>query len=165
MGDRVAVLNDGVLQQCAPPRELYRHPANVFVAGFIGSPAMNLFALRVIDGSVSLGDCVIPVRREIAGEVVVGVRPEHLQPSNSGLEIEVRLVEELGADTYCTVGSPVATTPHRNPLPSGCRAPIPLGAAAGCACDPMGGICTSSTPTAAASTSYVAPSGHRSQGC
>ncbi|MCV7384653.1 ABC transporter ATP-binding protein [Mycolicibacter longobardus] len=103
MGDRVAVLRDGVLQQCAPPRELYRSPANVFVAGFIGSPAMNLFTVPVVDGTVSLGDCVIPVSREIAaaaGEVVVGVRPEHFESSDSGVDIDVDLVEELGADTY-----------------------------------------------------------------
>ncbi|OIS12206.1 ABC transporter ATP-binding protein, partial [Corynebacterium diphtheriae] len=56
MGDRVAVLSDGVLQQCASPRELYRNPGNVFVAGFIGSPAMNLFRLSIADSTVSLGD-------------------------------------------------------------------------------------------------------------
>jgi multiple sugar transport system ATP-binding protein len=103
MGDRVAVLRDGVLQQCAEPRELYRRPANVFVAGFMGSPAMNLFTLPVIDGAVSLGDCAIPVAREIADanhEVVVGVRPEHFQVGDSGVEIEVDVIEELGADTY-----------------------------------------------------------------
>jgi multiple sugar transport system ATP-binding protein len=103
MGDRVAVLRDGVLQQCAPPRELYRSPANLFVAGFIGSPAMNLFMLPVVDGSVSLGDCVIPVGREIATaarEVVLGVRPEHFQVGDHGVEIEVDVVEELGADAY-----------------------------------------------------------------
>lgn len=55
MGDRVAVLRDGVLQQCAPPRELYRNPDNIFVAGFIGSPAMNLFTLPIVDSAVSLG--------------------------------------------------------------------------------------------------------------
>ena len=82
MGDRVAVLRDGVLQQCATPRELYRNPDNVFVAGFIGSPAMNLFTLPILDSSVSLGDWPIRVPREIAGnvsEVVVGVRPEHFE--------------------------------------------------------------------------------------
>lgn len=103
MGDRVAVLRDGVLQQCAPPRELYRTPANVFVAGFIGSPAMNLFTLPIVDGTVSLGDYAIPVSREItsaAREVVLGVRPEHFEPGDSGVEIDVDLVEELGADTY-----------------------------------------------------------------
>ncbi|HET9874630.1 MAG TPA: sn-glycerol-3-phosphate ABC transporter ATP-binding protein UgpC [Mycobacterium sp.] len=103
MGDRVAVLRDGVLQQCAPPRELYRNPANLFVAEFIGSPAMNLFTLPVVDGSVSLGDCAIPVGPEITGaapEVVVGVRPENFQVGDRGVEIEVDFVEELGADAY-----------------------------------------------------------------
>ena len=103
MGDRVAVLRDGVLQQCAPPRELYRSPANAFVAGFIGSPAMNLFSLPVIDGSVSLGDWVIPVPRAagaLPGDVVVGVRPEHLKVGSTGVEIVIEAVEDLGADTY-----------------------------------------------------------------
>ncbi len=103
LGDRVAVLRNGVLQQCASPRELYRRPANVFVAEFIGSPAMNLFSLPVTDDAVVLGDCVIPVARETAccaSEVVLGVRPEHLRISDRGWEIEVDFVEELGADTY-----------------------------------------------------------------
>jgi multiple sugar transport system ATP-binding protein len=103
MGDRVAVLCDGVLQQCATPRELYRNPNNVFVAGFIGSPAMNLFSLPVLDSSVSLGDWPILVPREIAGnasEVVVGVRPEHFELGGPGVEMEVDVVEELGADAY-----------------------------------------------------------------
>ena len=103
LGDRVAVLHDGVLQQCASPRELYRSPANVFVAGFIGSPAMNLFAVPVIDRSVTLGDWMMPVDREIAADasqVVVGIRPEHFHPDADGVEVTVDLVEELGADTY-----------------------------------------------------------------
>ncbi|PJE24845.1 MAG: sugar ABC transporter ATP-binding protein, partial [Mycobacterium sp.] len=103
MGDRVAVLRDGLLQQCATPRELYRNPGNVFVAGFIGSPAMNLFTLPVVDSAVSLGDWNIPVPREIAGtaaEVVVGVRPEHFELGSVGVEMEVDVVEELGADAY-----------------------------------------------------------------
>lgn len=103
MGDRVAVLCDGVLQQCATPRELYRNPCNVFVAGFIGSPAMNLFTLPIVDSAVSLGDWVIPVPREIvstAAEVVVGVRPEHFEVGSRGVEMEVDVVEELGADAY-----------------------------------------------------------------
>lgn len=103
MGDRVAVLRDGVLQQFAPPRELYRNPDNVFVAGFIGSPAMNLFTLPVVDSVVSLGDWPITLPREIAGaagEVVVGVRPEHFELGGLGVEMEVDVVEELGADAY-----------------------------------------------------------------
>jgi multiple sugar transport system ATP-binding protein len=103
MGDRVAVLWDGVLQQFAAPRELYRNPGNVFVAGFIGSPAMNLFTLPVVDSVVLLGDWPIQLPREIAGaasEVVVGVRPEHFELGSLGVEMEVDVVEELGADAY-----------------------------------------------------------------
>jgi multiple sugar transport system ATP-binding protein len=103
MGDRVAVLCDGVLQQFATPRELYRDPANVFVAGFIGSPAMNLFTLPIVDSAVSLGDWPIRLPREItdaASEVVVGVRPEHFELGGLGVEMEVDVVEELGADAY-----------------------------------------------------------------
>ncbi len=103
MGDRVAVLRDGVLQQCAPPRELYRDPANVFVAEFIGSPAMNLFTLPVVDNSVRIGDWPIPVPREIvhsASELVIGIRPEHFEIGAGGVEMQIDVVEELGADAY-----------------------------------------------------------------
>ncbi|MGH3957878.1 ABC transporter ATP-binding protein [Mycobacterium sp.] len=103
MGDRVAVLRDGVLQQYGPPRELYRNPVNVFVAGFIGSPAMNLYTLPIVDHSVSLGDWPMPVPRRVAdsaGEVVVGIRPEHFELGGPGVEMEVDVVEELGADAY-----------------------------------------------------------------
>jgi multiple sugar transport system ATP-binding protein len=107
MGDRVAVLKDGVLQQCATPRELYENPKNSFVAGFIGSPAMNLATLPLTEGGVKLGDVVLPLPRSVlssAGdlrEVVFGVRPESLQlVPDSGFELVVELVEELGADAY-----------------------------------------------------------------
>jgi multiple sugar transport system ATP-binding protein len=134
MGDRVAVLCDGVLQQVAPPRELYRNPTNVFVAGFIGSPAMNLFTLPVADSSVSLGDWPIPLPREIASaarEVVVGVRPEHFELGDRGVEMEVDVVEELGADAYLyghitesgrAIDQPVvARADGHNPPPKGSR--------------------------------------------
>src|SRR5271168_1059731 len=103
MGDRVAVLRDGLLQQFAAPRDLYKNPDNVFVAGFIGSPAMNLFTLPIVDSSVSLGDWPIRLPREIAdaaSEVVVGVRPEHFELGGHGVEMEIDVVEELGADAY-----------------------------------------------------------------
>ncbi|MGV0161880.1 ABC transporter ATP-binding protein [Mycobacterium colombiense] len=134
MGDRVAVLRDGVLQQFAPPRELYRNPDNVFVAGFIGSPAMNLFTLPIVDSVVSLGDWPITVPREIAGaagEVVVGVRPEHFELGGLGVEMEVDVVEELGADAYLygritgsgkVIDAPiVARADGRNPPEKGAR--------------------------------------------
>ncbi|MFK5691103.1 ABC transporter ATP-binding protein [Ornithinimicrobium sp. LYQ92] len=106
MGDRVAVLKDGLLQQCDSPRHMYDHPNNLFVAGFIGSPAMNLMTVPVTDGGVKLGDYVHPVDRETlakaGSEVVVGLRPEDVDLSDSGrgLPIEIDVVEELGADAY-----------------------------------------------------------------
>ncbi|UER55244.1 sn-glycerol-3-phosphate ABC transporter ATP-binding protein UgpC [Kineosporiaceae bacterium SCSIO 59966] len=105
MGDRVAVLKDGVLQQVGAPRHLYDHPDNVFVAGFIGSPAMNLLELKAVDGGVEFGDTTFPVAREVlgqagAGQVTVGVRPEDLELADRGLAVQVDVVEELGADAY-----------------------------------------------------------------
>ncbi|MDQ7993265.1 MAG: sn-glycerol-3-phosphate ABC transporter ATP-binding protein, partial [Propionicimonas sp.] len=106
MGDRVAVLKDGLLQQVDSPLHLYDHPENLFVAGFIGSPAMNLLTGKIVDGGVQLGDYVVPVEREIlakaAGEdsLVVGIRPENFEVSDEGISLDVDVVEELGADAY-----------------------------------------------------------------
>ncbi|MFB0835662.1 ABC transporter ATP-binding protein [Arthrobacter halodurans] len=107
MGDRVAVLKDGLLQQVDTPRNLYDRPANVFVAGFIGSPAMNLLELPTVPGGVQFGDALYPVDADtVAGAhgrtVTVGVRPEDLElsPAGQGLAVEVDVVEELGADAY-----------------------------------------------------------------
>jgi multiple sugar transport system ATP-binding protein len=106
MGDRVAVLKDGVLQQVATPRELYENPANVFVAGFIGSPAMNLLQLEIVDGGVQFGNTVLPIEKKFlsktkAKSVTVGIRPENLTVSKKeGIQVDVDVVEELGADGY-----------------------------------------------------------------
>ena len=104
MGDRVAVLRGGILQQCASPRELYRRPINVFVAGFMGSPSMNLFTLPVTDGGVLFGDTVIPAPRDtLAGagsEVVFGIRPEHVELADSGIKLDIDVVEELGSEAF-----------------------------------------------------------------
>lgn len=107
MGDRIAVLKDGVLQQVGTPRDLYESPNNVFVAGFIGSPAMNLFHADVADGGVHFGDTVLPIAREALAKtsqkvVTLGVRPEDVTVSTQpgGLPIEVDLIEELGSDGY-----------------------------------------------------------------
>src|SRR4051794_8770770 len=102
MGDRVCVLKDGLLQQVGSPRELYDHPDNVFVAGFIGSPAMNLLDLSVVEGGMQVGDIVWPVERSVisgvsGNKVTVGMRPEDLELSDHGIEVEVDVVEELGA--------------------------------------------------------------------
>ncbi|PTR44693.1 carbohydrate ABC transporter ATP-binding protein (CUT1 family) [Rhodococcus sp. OK611] len=117
MGDRVAVLKDGLLQQCASPRELYSRPANMFVAGFMGSPSMNLFTLPVTDGGVLFGETVIPVPRGALAlahepEVVLGIRPEHLEFSDRGIPMEVDVVEELGSDAYIYGRTTLAGAPH-----------------------------------------------------
>jgi multiple sugar transport system ATP-binding protein len=103
MGDRVAVLKAGVLQQCDTPRALYDQPGNVFVAGFIGSPAMNLFELEVeSDGSVHLGGFSIPAPRSAKGGVTIGARPEDLKlvGAKDGIPAIVELLEELGSDAF-----------------------------------------------------------------
>ncbi|HEY2194102.1 MAG TPA: sn-glycerol-3-phosphate ABC transporter ATP-binding protein UgpC [Actinomycetospora sp.] len=110
MGDRVAVLRDGRLQQYATPSELYDRPVNAFVAGFIGSPAMNLLDLRRSGDGVTLGGVDIPLSRAIrdaagsAETVTVGVRPEDLsldsEGAGDGIKAVVDVVEELGSESY-----------------------------------------------------------------
>jgi multiple sugar transport system ATP-binding protein len=107
MGDRVAVMKDGILRQCDTPRALYAAPINAFVAGFIGSPAMNLIEGRLAEGSVTTGSTVIPARRVLRenvtsarGVVTVGLRPDSLSLAPDGIPARVRLVEELGAEAY-----------------------------------------------------------------
>jgi multiple sugar transport system ATP-binding protein len=108
MGDRIAVLKDGILQQVGTPRDLYEKPENLFVAGFIGSPAMNLFETDLADGGVMFGSEVVPLDRDTVGrangsKVTVGVRPEDIvvgPADGKGLSVTIDLVEELGADGY-----------------------------------------------------------------
>ncbi|MET9329398.1 ATP-binding cassette domain-containing protein [Tsukamurella sp. NPDC003166] len=109
MGDRVAVLKDGLLQQVAPPRELYDDPVNTFVAGFLGSPGMNLLTVPRSDAGADLAGAVVPVPRtvESGSTVTVGLRPEGLEvvaPGTPGAaEGTVALVEELGAEALVYV--------------------------------------------------------------
>jgi multiple sugar transport system ATP-binding protein len=125
MGDRVAVLNRGVLQQVDSPRNMYDKPANLFVAGFIGSPSMNLIEVPITDGGVKFGNSVVPINRDTLkaaadkGDrtVTVGVRPEHFDvvehndsataslskdsdDAPHGLAVSVNVVEETGADGF-----------------------------------------------------------------
>jgi multiple sugar transport system ATP-binding protein len=113
LGQRVAVMRDGKVQQAAPPQRLYDEPANTFVAAFIGSPAMNLAEAELSGDSVSLGQYSVPLDRsrhprtgEDAGGVVLGIRPEAFEDvafAASGLpqiEAKVEVLEELGSDAY-----------------------------------------------------------------
>jgi len=106
MGDRVAVLKDGLLQQVDTPLNLYDNPKNKFVAGFIGSPAMNLIEAEITETGAKVGDYVIPLQRSLLAKagsdktLTVGVRPEAFKVSDEGLPVKVAVVEELGADAY-----------------------------------------------------------------
>ena len=104
MADKIVVMNEGRVEQIGTPLELYDNPANLFVAGFIGSPAMNFIPGRVTGGSISvLQGIEFPIpgktRLDANREVVLGVRPEHLAVSADGLPVEVIVVEPTGADT------------------------------------------------------------------
>ncbi|WP_116114912.1 ABC transporter ATP-binding protein [Austwickia chelonae] len=119
MGDRVAVLKDGILQQCDSPRQMYDHPNNVFVAGFIGSPAMNLFDMDVAGDGVRFGSATLAVdlgpSAPSSGRITLGVRPEDLEIADSGLPVTVEVVEELGADAY-VYGSREGADPTDKPI-------------------------------------------------
>ncbi|MFB6450140.1 ABC transporter ATP-binding protein [Bradyrhizobium tunisiense] len=110
MADRIVVLQSGTIQQYDTPETVYERPANQFVAGFIGSPAMNFFPVEWRDGHAALsqGGTVVPLDGEItarlgkAGNAVLGIRPEHfaVAPEGAdGIAINVKLVEPLGSDT------------------------------------------------------------------
>ena len=100
LGHRVAVMDEGQLQQVGPPRELYERPVNLFVAGFIGSPAMNLCSVEVNNGAASFGGVDVPVPNNGHGRLVVGVRPEALEVAGDGIAARVEVVEDIGADAY-----------------------------------------------------------------
>jgi multiple sugar transport system ATP-binding protein len=107
MADRIVVMHDGIVEQVGSPLELYDNPRNVFVAGFIGSPAMNFYSgtLRR-NGSICVETADgtrLPAPNDIAGTdgqpVTYGVRPEHMTLADSGVPATVHVVEPTGADT------------------------------------------------------------------
>ena len=101
LGDRVAVMRAGVIQQVDSPKVLYEDPANLFVAGFIGSPAMNLCTVEVKDGAASFGGVDVPVPANNGfGKLVVGVRPEALEVAGDGVPARVEVIEDIGSDAY-----------------------------------------------------------------
>ena len=118
MGDRVAVMKDGILQQVDTPLNLYDSPKNLFVAGFIGSPAMNLIQAKPAEGAAKIGEYTVPVDRtassKMQDEITVGVRPESwrlVNEEDGGLPVKVTVVEELGADAFVYGTSGVEGTP------------------------------------------------------
>ena len=117
MGDRVAVMKLGVLQQVDTPLKLYDKPANLFVAGFIGSPQINLTEAVAKDGKAFIGEYEVPVdpaaAAKMKGNITIGVRPENwrMVDSGQGLPVKTTVVEELGADAYLYGTSDVEGTP------------------------------------------------------
>ena len=118
LGHRVAVLKDGLLQQCADPRTLYERPANTFVAGFVGSPSMNLLTVPLgANGAVSVGGVSVQLPQGTAANgrsnVVLGFRPESLELGTNGVPARVEVVEELGADAFVFCSAQVGSESKR----------------------------------------------------
>jgi multiple sugar transport system ATP-binding protein len=106
MGDRVAVMNNGILQQVASPRELFTHPVNEFVAGFIGSPAMNLLPATTEGTEAAYGSLRVALTPDqlealTSGAITIGVRPNDFEiRTEGGLDARVEFVEELGSEAF-----------------------------------------------------------------
>lgn len=104
MADKIVVMHDGIVEQMGAPLDLYDGPENLFVAGFIGSPAMNFIPGRIVEGSfVTEGGVRLPIARAPAGAdgrpAVYGIRPEHFALSGAGVPVEVVVVEPTGSET------------------------------------------------------------------
>ena len=123
MADKIVVMNGGKVEQIGSPLELYDHPANLFVAGFIGSPAMNFLAGKLVSAGAGRGvqiaaGCVLPApaNGEADGrDVVIGVRPEHFDIGEPCVQAQVVVVEPTGADTqvYCRIAGQSVTAVSR----------------------------------------------------
>jgi multiple sugar transport system ATP-binding protein len=123
MADKIVVMNGGKVEQIGTPLELYDHPANLFVAGFIGSPAMNFLSGKLVTEAAGRGvriaqGCVLPApaNREADGrDVIIGVRPEHFDIGESCVKAQIVVVEPTGADTqvYCRIAGQDITAVSR----------------------------------------------------
>jgi len=103
MADKIVVMHDGVVEQVGAPLELYDRPANLFVAGFIGSPAMNVLEGRIGPSGFAMGDLILPVHdapaASVGQPVYYGIRPEHFRLTGDGIPVEVLVVEPTGSET------------------------------------------------------------------
>jgi multiple sugar transport system ATP-binding protein len=143
LGDRVAVLKDGVLQQLASPQEVFRSPANLFVAAFIGSPPMNLVEARVGADEISFAGYRLPLRRHVdlsthsGSTVILGIRPSDLEDADvwTGeqrpiIEADVEVIEDLGSEINVIVSinaPPVVTEETKAAIEDGAdQSGIPL---------------------------------------
>jgi multiple sugar transport system ATP-binding protein len=109
MADKIVVMRDGLVEQVGAPLALYDEPTNMFVAGFIGSPAMNFLTGGIGEGGFAVGDVWLPLpehaqRNWVGGSIVYGIRPEHIRVGGEGIAAEIRVVEPTGAETYLIAG-------------------------------------------------------------
>jgi multiple sugar transport system ATP-binding protein len=133
LGQRVAVMRDGRILQVDTPQALYGRPANLYVAAFIGSPAMNLVEAELADGTVEFAGLRFPVSHPGAGRVVVGIRPEAFEdaafadPALPRIEVAVEVVEDLGPDTHVIfpVDAPPVDTTEVREAAGGAEALLP----------------------------------------
>ena len=127
MGDRICIMDHGRVAQIGAPIEVYHRPATTFVAGFLGSPPMNLLPATIADGSVRLGGTTLTLQARVPdGPVTLGVRPEDLVPAPEGpFAGEVVAVEPLGAETILSVRLP--NVERELMLRAGRTAPVGLG--------------------------------------
>jgi sn-glycerol 3-phosphate transport system ATP-binding protein/multiple sugar transport system ATP-binding protein len=125
LADRIVIMRDGRVQQIGSPLEVYDRPANAFVAGFIGSPEMNLVEASIRDGQLELaaGVCVPVPSVEGARDVIAGVRPEAVEIVGEGLSYTVSGIEQLGSQTLF-IGT---TAGHRLRVMAGRRDDIGIG--------------------------------------
>jgi multiple sugar transport system ATP-binding protein len=131
LGQRVAVMRDGHILQCDRPQQLYAHPNNLFIAAFIGSPAMNLVEATYEDGAVRFGQYSVPLANApAAGRFVLGIRPESFEdatfaPGLPTIEVDVAVVEELGSDAHIffQVDAPPITAEVLESAPDGALLP------------------------------------------
>ncbi|MGO4572368.1 ABC transporter ATP-binding protein [Microvirga sp. 2TAF3] len=103
MADKIVVMHDGIVEQMGAPLELYDRPVNLFVAGFIGSPAMNVLEGRIESSGFVMGDLTLPVQNapgaSVRRPVYYGIRPEHFHLSDEGIPVEVSVIEPTGSET------------------------------------------------------------------
>jgi len=131
LGDRIVVMSNGRVQQIGAPQDVYRSPENLFVAGFIGSPPMNLLRGKSTDGSLVVGDLSLPWSASTPAEVAVGMRPEDLAPANGSgpsLAFTVDVVEPLGSEVVVH-GTVPGTAVESGAEEEGAEIPIPVSGA------------------------------------
>ena len=101
MANRIVIMKDGYVQQIGTPKEVYNHPSNKFVAGFIGSPSMNFFIVNYENGQIKLGNNSFKIELPLEydnKEVIMGIRPEDISLCEEGIEVEASVVELLGSE-------------------------------------------------------------------